>query len=50
MKKLIGRILPLTLAAAMLFSAAGCGEKVTQNESWVDEEIVVSGSEGKYVS
>ncbi len=50
MKKLIGRILSLTLAAAMLFSAVGCGEKVTQSESWVDEEIVVSGSEGKYVS
>ena len=44
MKKLIGRILPLSLSVLLIFSAAGCGEKVTQSESWVDEETLALAS------
>lgn len=40
----------LVLSAVMVISASGCGEKVTTSETWVDEEVVISGTEGTYVS
>lgn len=43
------RILLLALSVVLVLSAAGCGEKTTTSEVWVDEEIVVSGTEGTYV-